>query len=320
MHISPINTLPQYNNMYLPVQNTQSKSLGLSLKPQLNQDVVSFSGYRRFLELPKDDIIKRICRSMNPENFIGSGGEAHVYSIKGTKYCFRCPKGSQKTFANGDIDLNPSEADKVNHVVAKLGNGATIMNKLRGVPVKSESMTDEQIQLVAQTIVDLPVHAYRKFMRQLADADKKNMYFDNFWPNVIVNGKDKTITAVDFVKDFPFAEDFDPLNKMYTVLTHDDTAVDHKAIIANKIFKAALKELAPGQQPCIPPEQFDFAILLTELRNSGQFYIPDDAYCDLFKAFYRIVELKTLELKGENVASMLRNDIKVAKDIVDIMF
>ena len=36
--------------------------------------------------------------------------------------------------------------------------------------------------------------------------------------------------------------------------------------------------------------------------------------------FYRIVELKTLELKGENVASMLRNDIKVAKDIVDIMF
>jgi hypothetical protein len=319
MRISPIYTLPQYDT-YLPAQNNQSKNFGLSLKPQLNQDVVSFTGYRRFLELPKVDIIKRICRSINAENFIGSGGEANVYAIQGTKYCFRCPKGSQDTFVNCDIDLFPTEADKVNHVVAKLGSGATIMNKLRGVPVRSESMTPEQIQLVAQTIVDLPVQSYRKFLHQLADADKKNMYFDNFWPNVIINGKDKTITAVDFVKDFPYAEDFDPLNKMYSVLTHEDTAIDHRAAIVNKIFKAALKELSPGQKPCIHPEQFDFAILLTELRFSNHFKLPDDSYCDLFKAFNRIIELKMLELKGENVTSMLRNDIKVAKDIIDLMF
>ena len=86
-------------------------------------------------------------------------------------------------------------------------------------------------------------------------------------------------------------------NKMYSVLTHDDTAVDHRAAIVNKIFKAALKELSPGQKPCIDPGQFDFAILLTELRFSNHFKLPEDSYCDLFKAFNRIVELKILELK-----------------------
>ena len=309
---------PQNNNYYSSVHTGAQSKFGIALKPQLTQDVVSFQGYRKFLELPKEDIIKRIMRSISSENFLGSGGEANVYAIKGTNYCFRWPKSSKYEFQS-DFNLDVSETDKVNHVVAKLGGGATIMNKLRGVPVKSDSMTAEQVQLVAQTIVDLPVQAYRKFMHQLADADKKNMYFDNFWPNVIVNGKDKTLTAIDFVKDFPYAEEFDPLNKMYTVLTHEDTAIDHKAIIANKIFKAALKEFAPGQQPCIPPEQFDFAILLTELKNSNQFNLPDETYCDLFKALNRIVELKTYELKGENVASMLRNDIQVAKEIIDLM-
>lgn len=319
MRISPIYTLPQYDT-YLPAQNNQSKNFGLRLKPQLNQDVVSFTGYRRFLELPNADIIKRLKLSVTPENIIGEGGEAQVYAIKNTKYCLRRPKVIGNLFEGLDVDLKVSDSDKVNHVVAKFRNGATIMPRLRGVPVKSSSMTAEQVQLVAQTIVDLPVQAYRKFLHQLADADKKNMYFDNFWENVLISDKDKSITAIDFVKDFPFAEDFDPLNKMYSVLTHDDTAIDHRAAIVNKIFKAALKELSPGQKPCIDPGQFDFAILLTELRFSNHFKLPEDSYCDLFKAFNRIVELKILELKGENVTNMLRNDIKVAKDIIDLMF
>lgn len=318
MHISPINTLPQYNQ-YLPVHKSQDRSFGLKLKPQLTNDVVNFTGYRRFLDLPKDEIFARIKRSISPDYFIGAGGEAKVYSIKGTKYCFRCPKGTADTYRT-HLDFDISEADKVNHVVANLGGGATIMNRLKGVPVKTDKMTAEQIQQVAQTIVDFPVQSYSTFMHQLADADRKNMYFDNFWPNVIINPKDKTITAIDFVKDFPYAEEFAPLGKMFSVLTHDGNTVDQMGMIANKILKAALKDLAPGQKPCIPPNQFDFSLFLIDLRNLNKFSIADESYCDLFNALERVVELKELELKGENVTSMLKNDIQVAKEIIDLMF
>lgn len=318
MHISQINTLPQYNQ-YLPVHKAQDRSFGLKLKPQLTNDVVNFTGYRRFLDLPKDEIFARIKRSISPDYFIGAGGEAKVYSIKGTKYCFRWPKGTADTYRT-HLDFDISEADKVNHVVANLGGGATIMNRLKGVPVKTDKMTAEQIQQVAQTIVDFPVQSYRTFMHQLADADRKNMYFDNFWPNVIINPKDKTITAIDFVKDFPYAEEFAPLGKMFSVLTHDGNTVDQMGMIANKILKAALKDLAPGQKPCIPPNQFDFSLFLIDLRNLNKFPIADESYCDLFNALERVVELKELELKGENVTSMLKNDIQVAKEIIDLMF
>lgn len=318
MHISPIYTLPQYNQ-YLPVQNSQDRNFGLKLKPQLSQDVVNFTGYRRFLDLPKDEIFARIKRSIRPDYFIGAGGEAKVYSIKGTKYCFRWPKGTADSYRT-HLDFDISEADKVNHVVANLGGGATIMNRLKGVPVKTDKMTTDQIQQVAQTIVDFPVQSYRTFMHQLADADRKNMYFDNFWPNVIINSKDKTITAIDFVKDFPYAEEFAPLGKMFSVLTHDGNTVDQMGMIANKILKAALKDLAPGQKPCIPPNQFDFSLFLIDLRNLNKFSIADESYCDLFNALERVVELKELELKGENVTSMLKNDIQVAKEIIDLMF
>ncbi len=318
MHISPIYTLPQYNQ-YLPVQNSQDRNFGLKLKPQLSQDVVNFTGYRRFLDLPKDEIFARIKRSIRPDYFIGAGGEAKVYSIKGTKYCFRWPKGTADSYRT-HLDFDISEADKVNHVVANLGGGATIMNRLKGVPVKTDKMTADQIQQVAQTIVDFPVQSYRTFMHQLADADRKNMYFDNFWPNVIINQKDKTITAIDFVKDFPYAEEFAPLGKMFSVLTHDENTVEQMSMIANKILKAALKDLAPGQKPCIPPNQFDFSLFLIDLRNLNKFSIADESYCDLFNALERVVELKELELKGENVTSMLKNDIQVAKEIIDLMF
>ena len=52
----------------------------------------------------------------------------------------------------------------------------------------------------------------------------------------------------------------------------------------------------------------------------GKFNLQDESYCDLFKALERIVELKELELKGENVTSLLKNDIQVAKEIIDLMF
>ena len=318
MHISPIYTLPQYKDN-LSIQKNQDRTFGLKLKPQLTQDVVSFEGYRRFLDLPKNEIFARIKRSIRPDNFIGAGGEAKVYSIKGTKYCFRCPKGSSDRY-NTNIDFNISEADKVNHVVANLGAGATIMTRLKGVPVKSDAMSIEQIQQIAQSIVDFPVQAYRTFMHQLADADRKNMYFDNFWPNVIVNPKDKTITAIDFVKDFPYAEEFSPLGKMFSALTHDENTVEQLGMVANKILKAALKDLSPGQKPCVEPSQFDFSLFLVDLRNLEKFHIADESYCDLFNALERVVELKELELKGEKVASKLRNDINVAKEIIDLMF
>ena len=318
MHISPMYTLPQYNQ-YLPVHKSQDRSFGLKLKPQLTNDVVNFTGYRRFLDLPQDEIFARIKRSIRPDNFIGAGGEANVYSIRGTKYCFRWPKGSADSYRT-HLDFDVSESDKVNHVVANLGGGATIMNRLKGVPVKTDKMTADQIQQVAQTIVDFPVQSYRTFMHQLADADRKNMYFDNFWPNVIINPKDKTIIAIDFVKDFPYAEEFAPLCKMFSVLTHDENTVDQLGMIANKILKAALKDLSPGQKPCIEPKQFDFALFLTDLCNLNKLSIADESYCDLFNALERVVELKELELQGQNVANMLKNDIQVATEIIDLMF
>ena len=321
MYVASINTFPKYNQ-FNPVQNAKNNSCNVSFRPQLSQDTVSFTGYRKFLELPNKELFSRLIKSLSDDMEIGRGGEAVVYSIPGTKYCLRCIRGCEADIDDlrSHIDFNLTEADKVNNVVAHLGAGATILNRLKGMPVKAEFMTTRQIKEVASTIADFPVQSFRTLLHQIVDAEKKNMYFDNFWPNVIVNEKNKSLTAIDFVKDYKYAEEFAPLTKMYDALTHDESTPEQIRSIANKILNAALKDFAPKQKPCMNVEQYDFAWFLTSLRNSERFNISDANFCALYKAIERIVELKGLELNGENVTNMLRNDLNVAKEIIDLMF
>lgn len=318
MHISPIYTLPQYNN-YFPAQNNQGRNFGLLLKPQLAQDTVAFTGYRKFLDLPNKELFARLFKSLSADKEIGRGGEAIVYSIPGTKYCLRCLRGCADDIGS-NISFDLTDADKVNNVVAHLGAGATILNRLKGIPVKADFMTERQIKEVASDVATFPIASYRSFLHQIADAEQKDMYFDNFWPNIIVNSKTKTLTAIDFVHNYKYAEEFVPLTKMFEALTHEECTPEQVNTIANKILKAALKDLSPKQKPCMDLSNYDFAWFLTTLRNSNQFEIKDGCFCDLFKALEQIIELKGLELKGENVTNKLRNDIQVAKEIIDLMF
>ena len=86
---------------------------------------------RDLLDLPQKDILAKVQNSVTPDNFLGQGTEAEVYRIKGTKYCVRIPYLAQDIYRLYTKELTP--IDKVNHVVAKLGFGASIMKYFEGV-------------------------------------------------------------------------------------------------------------------------------------------------------------------------------------------
>ena len=110
---------------------------GLSLQPALSCDKVCFSGQNvDFLKLPKKEIYKRVQESINNFNLLGYGTEGSVYAIDGTDYCIKFSRNSdsRKSLCK-NLTFKVSEQDKVNHVVAKLGNSAVIMQKIKGIPV-----------------------------------------------------------------------------------------------------------------------------------------------------------------------------------------
>lgn len=285
----------------------------LYLYPQ-KPDTVTFSRNNDFLSSPKNLIYEKIEEAIkNNANKLGEGGEAEVYKIPDTNYCVRLDYATIDAYKN-NLSFKLSEQDKINHVVAKLGGNSTIMKYIKGTPVATIDMTENEIRKNADDIMRMPVSAFRKLLHQICYAKEHGMAFDCAWGNVIVNSKKQTLTAIDF---YASDEYFSSLREINCALAHTDITLEQRKQIAGKILKAGLEELSPGHKPYIKPDNLGFSRFIYNLCR-----IPvSPKYRDLLlKLLTETENLKLKELHSTNIARELEGKLKVLNCLVKQLF
>lgn len=304
-----------------PIESSVNKP-HVRLAP-LKSDTVSFSA-RNFLAQPEDEIIAKIIKSVkNEKNCLGVGSEAEVFQVEGTNYCVRLPYGNIEDDAElisyfSDFDLNVNDEDKVNHVVARLGNGATLMRKINGCPVVNVGMNTIEAFSSLIRVSQLPQTAYCNLLRQIAEAYKKDMMFDPYGTNVIADTQN--MTAIDFYKkQSSYKDDLSPLRDIYDALVAiKNPPVRAEKNIIKKIYNSALIELAPNNTPCLEPEEFEIYKFTVDLLNDKK--INDEEFDNLWGAFIKVSKYKELELAGYNASPELEHSIEHAKAVLDKVF
>ena len=227
---------------------------------------------RNFLDLPESDIFKKIQESVVPENFLGQGTEAEVYKIKNTDYCIRIPYLSND-ISRFKYSKEITAADKVNHVVAKLGFGASILKFFDGVIPKWYKNDKISRYKMQEKIADMSVKPYSELLHQIADAIDNEMFFDFTGGNLIVDTEKQKLTAIDFYRVTDNPRPLKPLSEMYQVLTSYGAEEKTGRKIYDKIIEAGLNEFKPGSIPCMDVALFDFADLC--IKRKRDCYLPD---------------------------------------------
>jgi len=286
----------------------------------LKKDMVTFSARKDFLSLPADVIRMRIESAINDENnMLGKGGEAVVYKLPGTKYCVRLKKYS-KTAYKSVLKFKVSEQDEVNHVVAKLGHGSSIMKYIEGTPVFSLNMSPAEAEHIGKTIGFMPISSFKELLHQICAAERKGMAFDCSWGNVIVNNKKNSLTAIDF---YPSYERKNKVSSIYAALVCPDLPLKKRKMIAGKVLCAAIDELKPGNLPCIAPAEFDFRKFLFNVGSPAAMVkiIENSKFKELLEnVLIELADLKSEELAGKNVKQLLTGKVKVAETLIRQLF
>lgn len=303
---------PKYNTQLNLFNTNKKNNHGLRYKPQLSSDTVSFQGKRDLLNLSVKTIFSRIDKSIkNKSNFLGQGCEGKVYKIEDSKYCVKIPCNKfvpKRVDYKSNFTKKVSAQDKINHVVARLGDGAVIMKKIEGTPLWSKKMRAKSAQEVSETVANLPVASYQRFLKQISHAHNNGMIFDPFNHNVIVNDKKKKITVIDFVNNSGLTfEELNPLELMSFSLQNKATTPLQQKRIAKNIIRASLKEFKPSHEPCLDVSQFDFHPYLKMLDSHKIIKYNEKMDKDLSK----LVDVKYSELQGENnkeeLSSLIRD-------------
>lgn len=273
------------------------------------QAAVSFKGNKEFLELSADEIMQIIEKSVhNPENMLGRGGEASVYKIKGTNYCVRIPHRVNEPGYKRDLSLNlvPTQNDKINHIVAKLGDDITIMPNIKGYNFFSKGVSKAR---VAEMIDNMPQTTFDRLFAQLYDAQRLGMRFDNSWSNILINPELQSMTAIDFYRTTNPGGLISGMN--FALKYNGVTTTEQKNNISRKILTSFVQSVEKGENP---------KMRSTELDVIGAM-IEDFSYSKLMQDIFRqIVDLNTWKHLGGNVALELDGKLKVAKALIRQLF
>ena len=278
----------------LTLQKQHNHRYGLSLKPQLGCDSVCFRGCD-LLDLPKEEVIKRVQESIKPENFLGQGTEAEVYRIKDTDYCVRIPYVTGDMYAsNYTKELTP--IDKLNHVRARLGFGASIMDYFDGVTPKEFKNNDYYRNIFQEKISNLPIKSYTDLLHQISNAIDNEMVFDFSGGNLIVDLKKQKLTAIDFYNLSDNPRPIRPLLEMYSVLTSYGAREKTGKKIYDKVVEAGLEEFKPNKIPCMDVELFDF-VELVQKRHSDNYGYKKESITARTDGFNRMLKSVSESLK-----------------------
>ena len=311
-------------NILQNAKNRNQLQTTLKFAPLLRYDTVCFKS-RDLLEFPEKDILQRVRDSIIPEQFVGQGTEAEVYRIKDTDYCVRIPYLSQDIcLSNFTKKITPT--DKVNHVVAKLGFGVSIMKYFDGIIPKWYINNNSCRYQLQKKIAEMPVKSYSELLHQIADAIDNEMFFDFSGGNLIVDTDKQKLTAIDFygVQDNP--RPIRPMTEIYYALTCYGSEEKTGKKIYDKIIEAGLEEFRPNKIPCMDLELFDFMDLVLKRNSDNKNHKHGDITENISRFFdlkYAITEklgelkkLKKQEISDKNAAKELEIAIKSFAQLV----
>ena len=301
----------------IPISNYNTNQNNYYLRNSSKSNI-NFRG-TDFLDLPKEDILKRVKESIAPDCFIGNGTDADVYKIKNTQYCVRLPHISSD-MCNFDFSKELTSADKVNLVEAKLGFGATIMKIIKGVVPKNFSQNEFARYKFQSKIADMPLSSYTDLLHQIANATDNEMFFDCSGGNLIVDFDNNKFTAIDFYSVTDYPKPVKPLTEMYSVLTSYGSTRAVSQRIFNKIILSGLEEFKPQVIPCMDLALFDFIGLAyyqlslnklkSKLENTNQEIKIID---NLTKSVSELKSIKKKEIQNKELAPLLCEKIKEVK-------
>ncbi|MBD5403349.1 hypothetical protein HDR58_11215 [bacterium] len=306
----------QYNK---PMVSKAFYNDSLRMRAPLNNDVVTFcSNSNDFLSLPPKQIFSRIKASLkDSENKLGVGGEAEVWKIKDTDYCVRIPHDSFEKYRT-KFSLVLSEQDKVNHTVAKLGGGATIMPVIKGYTFCSPNITNKE---VAKMIELMPQKAFDSLLIQVCNAKKAGLTMDPGWKNIIVNPENQTLSAIDFCKvgeDFDFNKSI--INQIYCSLANNPaTNNEQRKICAGKTLLAVINTCNNGSKMNIDLSQMGFERFVYHLKYHG--LVSNDRYLKMLETHLKGLENSSMKnLKYPENFNEFFNHQKIIKVLVKQLF
>lgn len=309
---------------YLNIDKKPTKFVGSikqqNLRIQLAQDTVSFTGKKDLLDQPKEKIFQKIKKSIKNKYKLGEGSEAAVYRIQNTNYCIRKPFFVKNI--NDEIDFELTIEDKINHVVAKLGDSCKIMKVIKGIPIATlDEKNQERLEYTEKLIEEFPVESYNKLIKQITYAYKNEMIFDHHWTNVLIDSEKQTFTAIDFYPRDSFDHSeictLHPLRSIFVSVVNLATSAEQMQICTKKLLKAGLEEVKPNYQPYIELNEFDFTFFLKWLISNKKISMTKEDYEELEKKFNKIIKLKTNELKGKAVKRSLMKEIDSTNKMID---
>lgn len=222
----------------------------------LNCDTVSFKSKNLLSKSPNE--ITKIVQSAikDTKNLIGQGSEGKVFDIPETNYCVKIPNNQTPKFEEWNFDMYNGE--DINHTVA-VTNNVSIMKKIAGETLKYGKEPKE--------IYDLPKETFKTLLKQINNAHKKYMVFDAVPRNIIYNKENKSLTAIDFIKEDPKKHRFSPFYDVYDCLKSKGETAEDKTINAKfgeKLFSVAVDSLSDTNKS-IPLIKKDLDALYKEL-------------------------------------------------------
>ena len=321
MQLAIQNFLTQKYFIQAPIRGENKQIYGLSLSPQLNSDKVCFTGENaEFLKLPRREIYKKINDSIDNSNLLGYGTEGSVYAIPGTDYCLKYSRyRDSRTTLNKNFTLKVSQQDKVNHIVARLGNDAVIMKHLKGVTVSELNRytfgvgVDENIY----RLLSFPNSAYRDYLLQIVDALNYGMEYDAHGGNLMVDFDAKTLTALDFFPPQRMINE-QPLSKVYyPFLSINNISSKLEVAFARKIFDMLLDEFKPHTEQKLDFNKVDELLFLCDLYNDNILQIKPKQISQIHELFENLKSLKEAEMSGVDVCKQLTKTISDLEKLLD---
>lgn len=276
------NQQPNYNIATAPQQYSGRKYSNLA---PLAQDTVSF-GCRKFvrakdlMDLKNKEIIQVCIDALEKNQPIGKGTEAIVYKIPDypMQYCLRQEKNvipnKNKLKLNFDLD----DYDRANFVIAKLGEGLTLLKYVPGIPLKIITKSDTEsgikVKHALQELVanNFPVESFQKTISLIEENRSKGIVFDRKGENLLVDAISQEMTPIDYSRQFNDVE-YNPISYIYHALDVDNT--EHARKVLGKLCMAYAERLKTAKK-----EDLNLDILDRNFYHRGFIFDPFNHFPD----------------------------------------
>lgn len=248
-----------------------------SQPPALQCDTVTFSGRatKDLMELPAKRILLECKKALLDNIILGEGKEAIVYKLQDyPQYCIRCEKRSNFDINQLKLSKKLDTYDRLNHVVARLDKGTSLMKYIPGVPLKIMATDTADGIKVKNTIKGLVAnnfseHPFKKVIAQVEEAKSKGIDFDRRGENLHVDPLNQEMICFDFSPKY-HDTGYNPISYIYSALDVDKTEYAPK--VFGKLCKAYAQRLLET-----PIKKLNFEYLDTNFYHRG---IKNDAFND----------------------------------------